>query len=208
MTNEPRKRKRISKQDNAQPNVMVWTIGVAALAIAAIAAIVLVLTGGSDDGDRADRLALAEADLSAVRTYTGLTNLYDPDMTYPDTGLPPVGGNHHPVWMNCGIYDEPVPSAMAVHSMEHGAVWITYQPGLAAGEVAALRDIARDGDKILLSPFPGLNDPIVVTAWGAQLELESAEDVRIEAFIQVYESAPTSPEPNVSCAGATGDPMR
>ncbi|HZY44457.1 MAG TPA: DUF3105 domain-containing protein, partial [Anaerolineae bacterium] len=46
--------------------------------------------------------------------------------------VPPVGGTHDPAWLNCGIYDQPVRTENAVHSMEHGAVWITYQPDLAA----------------------------------------------------------------------------
>ena len=37
--------------------------------------------------------------------------------------------------MNCGIYDKPVPSERAVHNLEHGAIWITYQPSLPQSEM-------------------------------------------------------------------------
>jgi len=52
---------------------------------------------------------------------------------------PPVGGDHNAVWMNCGIYSQPVPTERAVHNLEHGAVWITYQPSLPPSQVSALR---------------------------------------------------------------------
>ena len=45
---------------------------------------------------------------------------------------PPAGGPHAEVWQNCGFYDEPVVKERAVHSQEHGAVWITYRPDLPA----------------------------------------------------------------------------
>ena len=55
-------------------------------------------------------------------------------------GLPPTGGSHNPRWQNCGIYTDPVDSSLAVHSLEHGAVWLAYQPDLAADKVAELQD--------------------------------------------------------------------
>lgn len=57
--------------------------------------------------------------------------------------VPPVGGDHNATWMNCGIYNKPVPSEYAAHNLEHGAVWITYQPSLPSSEVAALRAFAE-----------------------------------------------------------------
>ena len=53
--------------------------------------------------------------------------------------IPPVGGDHNATWMNCGVYDKPVPDERAVHNLEHGAVWITYQPSLPKSEVNQLR---------------------------------------------------------------------
>jgi len=62
-------------------------------------------------------------------------------VTYSVT--PPVGGQHNAVWVNCGVYDKPVPSERAVHNMEHGAIWITYRPSLPASEVDQLRAFAE-----------------------------------------------------------------
>jgi hypothetical protein len=60
----------------------------------------------------------------------------DGPVTY--TVTPPVGGPHNGIWMNAGVYTKPIPSERAVHNMEHGAVWITYEPDLPASEVATL----------------------------------------------------------------------
>ena len=52
--------------------------------------------------------------------------------------LPPVGGPHNATWMNAGVYTKPIPSERAVHNLEHGAVWITYNPNLPADQVNQL----------------------------------------------------------------------
>jgi hypothetical protein len=121
--------------------------------------------------------------------------------------LPPVGGIHNPAWQNCGIYDEPVAIENAVHSLEHGAMWIAYQPDLPAQEVETLRDLARGEDFVLMSPFPGLRSPIVLTAWETQLELEAADDERIPEFIERYQQGPTTPELGATCQDGVGTPI-
>ena len=116
---------------------------------------------------------------------------------------PPIGGQHNVVWQNCGIYDAPIHSEHAVHSMEHGAVWITYRPDLAADQVQTLRTLASD-DFMLLSPYPGLSQPIVASAWNRQLSFERADDAALPAFIARFKNNPeTTPEFGASCGGGT-----
>ncbi len=125
-------------------------------------------------------------------------------VAYPQD--PPVGGPHHPVWQNCGYYSDPVVTEHAVHSLEHGAVWVTYDAGFAADiELAALVAIAEE-PKVLVSPYEGLGDtPVVASAWGAQLRLESALDPRLEQFVAAFVDA-DAPEPGAPCEGGVGDP--
>src|SRR5207253_2726978 len=61
-------------------------------------------------------------------------------VSYPQS--PPVGGPHSPIWQNCGFYTTPIANVNGVHSMEHGAVWITFRPDLKPSEVAVLRVLA------------------------------------------------------------------
>jgi hypothetical protein len=120
--------------------------------------------------------------------------------------IPPPGGPHNDVWQNCGFYDEPVNDENAVHSLEHGAVWITYLPDLPQDEIERIRDLAQSNSYVLASPYPGLDSPVVASAWGKQLELESAEDSDLERFINAYSQGPQTPEKGATCSGGTGDP--
>jgi hypothetical protein len=118
---------------------------------------------------------------------------------------PPVGGPHNPVWQNCGFYDQPVRDENAVHSLEHGAVWITYSPSLPQNQVDELRDIAESQSYILVSPYPDLpdNTPVVASAWGKQVGLDGADDPDLESFIRAYRQGPQTPEPGALCDGGT-----
>ena len=139
--------------------------------------------------------------LSAVKSfkYDAGAHTTDP-VAYKES--PPVGGEHNPVWLNCGVYDTPVPKENAVHSMEHGAVWITYKPDLPAADIAKLKEITPDTYAVL-SPFEGLTSPVVISAWGKQLALTGVNDNRLEAFIKEYRQGPQTPEPNALCTGGT-----
>ena len=118
--------------------------------------------------------------------------------------LPPVGGPHRAEWQNCGIYDQPVQAENAVHSLEHGAVWITYQPDLATDEVNKLKDAIRGNGYALLSPASNLPAPIVASAWRVQLRLTTVADPRLAEFVSKYAAGPQAPEPGAACSGGVG----
>ena len=134
-------------------------------------------------------------------------NQHDAELTFAGGGLPPMGGPHNPSWLNCGIYDQPVPVEKAIHSMEHGAVWITYRLDLPADEVAELQEIVRGETFLLLSPYEGQEQPIMLTAWGLQLAVDSANDGRIEDFIERYRLGSQTPELGGVCIQGVGVPI-
>ena len=153
-------------------------------------------------------LSLKEPEaLDGLTRSIGLSRGHDETVDYSGSALPPTGGVHSGIWQNCGIYDEPLLAKNAVHSMEHGAVWITYHPELSAGEIEELQKEVRGKSYTLLSPFLGLKSPIVLTAWGIQLELESAKDDRISDFIDRYQTGPQTPERGATCENGTGTPI-
>ena len=125
-------------------------------------------------------------------------------VTYKE--VPPVGGIHDPAWQNCGVYSQPVANENAVHSLEHGAVWITYRPDLPAAEVEKLETLTRQSTYRLLSPYPELPSPIVISAWGYQLSLEQPDDPRLKQFISSFEQSLRAPEPGAACTGGVGQP--
>ena len=118
---------------------------------------------------------------------------------------PPAGGPHNPVWLNCGVYDQPVPDENAVHALEHGAVWITYSPDLPPAELDALK-AATPISYAVLSPYDGLDSPIAISAWGVQLKLDDAADPRLQDFIDRYWRAADAPEPGAPCTGGLDAP--
>jgi putative peptide zinc metalloprotease protein len=121
--------------------------------------------------------------------------------------VPPVGGNHAPIWQNCGFYDAPVPDMTAVHSLEHGAVWITYRPDLPAEQVGALRQYVDNQSYVLASPYPNLPAPVIASVWGNQLRLDSADDPRLDQFIRAFRGGRQAPEPGGPCTDGVGAPL-
>ena len=146
-----------------------------------------------------------------LRPVEGTTNFgaqergHDVGVSIANTTLPPAGGVHDPRVQNCGIYVEPVDTGPAVHSMEHGAVWITYNSDLPSEDVAALQDLVRGESYLLLSPYPDLASDVVATAWSIQLEIDSVSDEKLEQFIDRYRG--TGPEPGAPCTGGLGQPI-
>jgi hypothetical protein len=125
--------------------------------------------------------------------------------------------------MNCGVYTQPVPNERAVHNLEHGAVWITYQPSLPKSELDQLytffakqtqhssqdQSVTVKSRYIDITPYPGLPSPIVVTSWGFQLKLTSATDPRLQQFVDKFRySAQYSPEYQGPCTGGVGTPLK
>jgi hypothetical protein len=115
---------------------------------------------------------------------------------------PAVGGKHNNDWQNCmgDIYDAPVAQEHAVHSLEHGAVWITYRPGLPQAQIDTLAGKVRGREKMLMSPYEGLDAPISLQAWGYRLKVDDADDVRIDEFIKTMRVNASVEGPNASCA--------
>ena len=141
-----------------------------------------------------------------VEVQAAIANQHDDELQIPFGGTPPMGGPHASVWQNCGIYVTPVEGQYAIHSMEHGAVWITYNPDLPAEEIAALEAMVQGEGYILLSPYPDQTSPIVLTVWDRQLEVDSVEDARISAFIDRYKQV-RGPESGALCSGGVGTPV-
>ncbi|WHT23373.1 DUF3105 domain-containing protein [Crossiella sp. CA-258035] len=116
---------------------------------------------------------------------------------------PPAGGAHDGFWAACNgvVYPKPVRSENFVHSLEHGAVWITYNPEQIKGDQLEKLSARVQGQQYLaLSPFPGLDKPVSLQSWGHQLKVDSVEDERIEQFIRsLRRNQYTHPENGASC---------
>lgn len=181
------------------------------LATAATAALFVVGCGSANDADRPDNTG-GPGETTAASTFAkssppegtrSFQNLSRDHVRKPIdyAQTPPVGGDHAPIWQNCGFYSEPVRNETAVHSMEHGAVWITYRPGLAAKQLDRLQGLTSSETHVLVSSYPDLSNPVVASAWGKQLRLDSAQDPRLEQFVRVFRQGPQTPEAGAPCSG-------
>jgi len=121
---------------------------------------------------------------------------------------PPFGGPHDGVWAACNgvVYSTPVRNENMVHSLEHGAVWIAYNPEQITGSaLQSLQDRVRGQNYLMLSPYPGLDTPISLQSWGHQLKLADPADKRIDHFVQALRLNPyTYPEIGASCDAVPG----
>ncbi|MFQ5433676.1 MAG: DUF3105 domain-containing protein, partial [Anaerolineae bacterium] len=147
-----------------------------------------------------------EPELEGVLTFGTQSRSHDQEATFVEGGLPPTGGSHNPSWQNCGIYDTPVDNTLAVHSLEHGAVWLAYRSDLPTEKVEALRDLVRGKSYTLMAPYPDLDGEVVMSAWSRQLVIDSFPDDRVDDFINRYRQQ--GPEPGALCTGGVGSPIQ
>jgi hypothetical protein len=193
------------KRKATRRKALIVTASVAVVALVGGGSWALIATSGSGSSTKGSSTKAAGA-LTGLQSYSGLARDHvTGSVLYPQT--PPVGGKHSATWLNCGVYDAPVANENAVHSLEHGAMWITYRPGLAASEIAAITADVAGQPYGLVSPYPGLPSPIVATVWGKQLKLNTAADPRLKTFINTYKSGSQAPEPGGECTGGTGTPL-
>ncbi|MGW0857966.1 DUF3105 domain-containing protein [Streptomyces sp. NPDC002690] len=189
------------KERGRERRVRIFTISAAVVVVAA-----LVVGGGylmtkADDKDKAEAKAKTDA-ITGERSWDKLTqNHVETPVSYPMN--PPVGGDHNPVWMNCDadVYTEAIPKENAVHSMEHGAVWVTYNSKAAAADVKALTERVEATPYSLMSPLEDQADPLILSAWGKQVTVTSASDPRVAQFFTKYVQGAQTPEPGAACTG-------
>ncbi|MFC7309750.1 DUF3105 domain-containing protein [Streptomyces monticola] len=122
-------------------------------------------------------------------------------VTYPMT--PPVGGDHDQVWMNCNgdVYTKPIPEKHAVHSLEHGAVWVTYNGKAADADLKQLETRVKATPYSLMSPVNEQKGAIMLSAWGKQVTVDGAKDPRVASFFAKYVQGKQTPEPGAACTG-------
>lgn len=122
--------------------------------------------------------------------------------------FPPFGGPHDGVWANCNgvVYEEPVRNENMVHPLEHGAVWIAYNPDQITGPALdTLKAKVTGQTYLMLSPYPSLDKPISLQSWGHQLKLDSADDPKIDQFVRALRNNPYQhPEVGASCDAQPG----
>lgn len=142
------------------------------------------------------------AGAAGEKTWSNLSQNHVADpVSYPMT--PPAGGDHDPAWQNCNgdVYSSQIRDENAVHSLEHGAVWVTYNDKAARTDLTALEAKVAQTPYTLMSPYKDQSSPITLTAWGHQLDVQNASDARVDEFLDKYVQGAQTPEPGAACTG-------
>ena len=118
---------------------------------------------------------------------------------------PPTNGDHDPLWQNCGFYEEPIEDRHAVHSMDHGVVWIAYRSDLPGRQIKSLRPYGKE-NYVMVSPYPGQDSPVIATSWRVQLELNDSDDPRLRRFVNQFRISELAPLSGNRCTLGVGSP--
>ena len=99
---------------------------------------------------------------------------------------PPTSGGHLAQAENWGVYDKEIDDKAAVHSLEHGGIWISYRD-IGDEEIKILEEIGKNNSqRVVVSPRSLNDDKIVVTSWGKMMKLEKVEKALIQRYINTY----------------------
>ncbi|MEV8267107.1 DUF3105 domain-containing protein [Microbacterium sp. NPDC076911] len=179
-----------------------WIVGATgALAVVALVAASVVF---APDPPQSYEAGSEGVEIAGVEEFAHTTTHVEGIVDYDQS--PPAGGEHNSIWLNCGVYSEAVPNENAVHSMEHGAVWVTYDPDVISGDDLESLKAELPSSYAILSPYPGIDSPIAVSGWNHQLKVDSVDDERIGEFFEEYWRSQNVPEPTAVCAGGLDAP--
>jgi Protein of unknown function (DUF3105) len=185
-----------------------WGMIAAAVAVVVFAAAVITYAVVQVNKSNANRIESVD-EIEGIQTYdySEAQDHVTTPVQYSES--PPVGGPHAPPpdWADCTgtVYDVDIRHENAVHSLEHGAVWVTYNPDEVSDEdIATLAELVENEPGRMLSPYVGLDAPISIQSWGHQLKVDSATDERLKQFADFLTlNSEFTPEPGASCENPT-----
>lgn len=170
---------------------LVW-VGIVVVALGAVIFLAI---------DLAQPEAPPPPELEAVQTFPdqGTEHLEVGAPTPEYNSDPPTSGPHSSTPAPCGIYRQPVPDPAYLHSMEHGAIVVQYDPELSQDQIEELEEIGRQvGGEIIVAPRPDNPAAVSIVAWTQLLLLDSVDGDVITAFEREYGNR--SPEAAAQCA--------
>jgi hypothetical protein len=132
--------------------------------VGAVAAFVYV-QGAAERRLRADAAAAADrlGCTSVEETPDEGADHLAPGQAVPEYATRPAASGPHagaPLPPDPAVYEQPVPEPQAIHNLEHGYVLIHYREegegSLPAEVVSELADLAEDEAKVIMAPYPDL----------------------------------------------------
>ncbi len=155
--------------------------------------------------------AIAGHNIQQFSTDNGTgTDTHQPPYNYTedDTGAnPPTSGRHDPIPTDCGIHDERIPDANLVHTLEHGAVGVLYDPqAVEVADIREIEEIVSDYDEDTFSaPYPGMPDAITVVSWSRKMGLDELDAPAIREYVDTFIDTEPAPEASAQSCENTAD---
>src|SRR3954452_11320201 len=202
-----KKGKSIVNQKQPPWGLIITTAVVVLFAVGVI--VVVIATSNSKKNSASGSNAYTRAELPAAKQISGVKYKVEPNHTHKEGVLkydttPPTGGDHSQYWADCTgtVYSQAIANENAVHMLEHGAIWITYNADKVKGaQLATLKQYVSGIDRMALSPYPNLKSAVSLQAWGYQLFVDNPTDPRITQFISALKYNPkTTPEYGATCS--------
>ena len=221
-TTTPARKGRAVQVKQPKPWGLIWTFtGVGVVALGLIGAAIFVVWDRSQPPEGITSYYGEYANVTSAKAAIADGDITEEDLEHPwvvqqthvdDPATPPVyevtppaGGNHLSQWQTCtgSVYDAQIIDGNAVHSLEHGAAWLTYDPALVDGNgIDQLASKIEGRDYSLMSPYQDLGVEVSVQAWGVQYQTNDINDPKIDEFLDFYiQNADNTAEANATCTG-------
>ncbi|MGW0336772.1 DUF3105 domain-containing protein [Streptomyces sp. NPDC003011] len=197
--------RRAEQSRERRNRILTVAASVAVVAGLVVGGVVLVQSQSDDSGSASDakNTGTFVTGADGVKKWDGKLSQTHVTKAVKYPTEPPVGGDHNQVWMNCNgdVYTKELNNMNAVHSLEHGAVWVTYTSKAPKADVDALAAKVKQTPYTLMSPDEKQADPIMLTAWGHQRTVTGADDPNVEKFLAKFVQGEQTPEPGAACTG-------
>jgi Protein of unknown function (DUF3105) len=199
------------QEKRRRQRTLLWT----AVAVTTLLALVGLIVFMGREEPQAENRPVAASALEAGRQAAGSEGVKSFPMAGQDhigadeqpdnwNSNPPTSGDHLQNSLPPGVYDNEQDMRALVHNQEHGYVVILYK-GIPGDQLEQLRDFveARDGSKLVLAPWSGLEqNGVALTAWRNLELLQRVNMDVVQAFVNDYmvpiATKSSAPEPNAA----------
>jgi hypothetical protein len=193
-----RRRVAARASDDGGGRPIILLVAGAVVVVGVALALFLTLSGDGPPADGIEGQSLDERGdsdlLAGVESFQNQGNEHVQRGTEVDYAqMPPLSGPHYAGTVEAGFYAEAQPLGDLVHTLEHGAVVVYYDPAALTNESeGSLREFAAvhtgTWRRVVVVPNPSENPDAdyVLTAWRHRLYVDEYDPETVHAFLSEY----------------------
>jgi len=178
---EQRERQKFEQRKNTRNRILKWTAELLAVGIVGYGLFLLI--SRTTTPRPGESIAIQGRDHISVGS------------SHPEyNSNPPTSGPHYAQPTDWGVYQNELKDENVIHSMEHGGIWISYQPDIDDDTKEKIEVLGKKhSGSVVVSPRSANDSPIALASWGRLEKLSSFNEARILEFIKRNKNK--SPEP-------------